>query len=142
MFVEASSFQPSRIGFGSIFGAPLPAGWISKWTCGACLPVAPPTRPRIVPPITFYPGLSGRRRAWLLLLLRHWVDLLNRSEWRVCVVVPVDVLQHHVVALRARAPEPLDHPVVLRDHRGPLGREHVDRAPRRRARHHDGRVLA
>ena len=30
MAVASSSFQPSRIGFGSIFGAPLPAGRIEK----------------------------------------------------------------------------------------------------------------
>ena len=38
MAVVSSSFQPSRIGFGSILGAPRPAGWISKWRCGAPAP--------------------------------------------------------------------------------------------------------
>src|SRR3954453_18720249 len=54
MAVDSSSFQPSRIGFGSTRGAPLPAGRISKSTCVAVSSVLP-MRPRIVPAMTFEP---------------------------------------------------------------------------------------
>ena len=57
--MASSSFQPSRIGFGSIFGAPRPAGRIAKWTRGATsstLPILPST----VPAITCEPSFSCR----------------------------------------------------------------------------------
>src|SRR5215218_3351177 len=40
MAVDSSNFQPSRIGFGSILGAPRPAGRISKRRRGALVPAA------------------------------------------------------------------------------------------------------
>ena len=54
----SSSFQPSRIGFGSIVGAPWPVGRIAKLRCGGWAP-GWPTRPITVPPVTFEPTLSG-----------------------------------------------------------------------------------
>src|SRR4051794_6106809 len=58
MAVDSSSFQPSRIGFGSTRGAPLPAGRISKRTCVAGSSVLP-MRPRIVPGMTLEPTFSS-----------------------------------------------------------------------------------
>ena len=61
MAVASSSFQPSRIGLGSIRGAPRPAGRIEKLRCGASFEPGPsstlPIRPRTVPPMTFDPFL-------------------------------------------------------------------------------------
>ena len=59
MAVASSSFQPSRMGFGSIFGAPLPAGRMEKTRRAE--PASPvwPTRPSTVPPMTRAPS---RRR--------------------------------------------------------------------------------
>ena len=65
MAVASSSFQPSRIGFGSIRGAPRPAGRIEKSTCGARFSTVRPTRPMIVPPITRAP-LRRRRSVTFL----------------------------------------------------------------------------
>jgi hypothetical protein len=59
MAVDSSSFQPSRIGFGSIRGAPRPAGRISNMTCGAVFFDTRPMRPSTVPDVTRAPRLSG-----------------------------------------------------------------------------------
>src|SRR5437588_5716300 len=57
--VAWSRRHPSRIGLGSIRGAPRPAGRISNSTCGAIVLFDPgPIRPRIVPAITLDPTLS------------------------------------------------------------------------------------
>src|SRR5437588_123797 len=55
MAVDSRSFQPSRIGFGSICGAPLPAGRIWKFRCGPLARSGLPTRPRSVPATTRAP---------------------------------------------------------------------------------------
>ena len=64
--VDSSSFQPSRIGFGSIFGAPLPAGRISKYTCGARFASVFPTLASTVPATTLEPAFSGRSLAFFV----------------------------------------------------------------------------
>ncbi len=60
MAVASRSFQPSRIGFGSILGAPRPAGRIEKSTWAAMSGTDRPMRPMIVPPITREPTLRRR----------------------------------------------------------------------------------
>ena len=62
MAVASSSFQPSRIGFGSIVGAPRPAGRIEKSRCAALSASGAPTRPSTVPPSTRAPTFSTRSR--------------------------------------------------------------------------------
>ena len=62
MAVASSSFQPSRMGFGSIVGAPRPAGRIEKSRCAALPSSGTPTRPSTVPPSTRAPTFSVRRR--------------------------------------------------------------------------------
>src|SRR4051812_27401495 len=55
MAVASSSFQPSRIGFGSIIGAPLPAGRVWKEMWDALVELGEPIRPSTVPPTTCQP---------------------------------------------------------------------------------------
>ena len=64
MAVASSSFQPSRIGFGSISGAPRPAGRIEKSRRAAPPESGRPTRPSTVPPITCAPLRRRRRRTF------------------------------------------------------------------------------
>ncbi len=64
MAVASSSFQPSSSGFGSIFGAPFPAGRIEKVSRAAPPTAGRPTRPMTVPPITRAPSRRRRRRTF------------------------------------------------------------------------------
>src|ERR1700740_2256908 len=61
MEVFSSATQPSRIGLGSISGAPAPGGRIWKSTCASAPPVELPRRPSTVPAITRTPACSGCR---------------------------------------------------------------------------------
>jgi hypothetical protein len=64
MAVASRSFQPSRIGLGSIRGAPRPAGRIENESRAAPPEAGRPTRPRTVPPITRAPSRRRRRRTF------------------------------------------------------------------------------
>src|SRR5918992_1004688 len=79
MAVASRSFHPSRIGFGSIRGAPRPAGRIEKSTCAAMPGTVRPIRPMIVPPITREPTLRRRSAAVLRRLTVRIVELAARG---------------------------------------------------------------
>src|SRR4051794_36086755 len=80
MAVASSSFQPSRIGFGSIIGAPLPAGRTWKYMCDALLAVGAPMRPSTVPPTMCEPFFRCARRI-VFGLKRSGLDEPSKVEY-------------------------------------------------------------